>query len=404
MSRVAVVNAPVDQAKGEGLAGSPRQLWKPRVIRNIGGHEVIDANDALRDLRERCGNYNDFRFGNPADLGLKWVAPEGPQAMRGHFVATIEGKEMPVESTAIQTACRLLKVSPEYFDQFEDKTRFISDLVTLRGPSRRVVRGKAKQGEDEGGILVRTDGLRVHGILSPRFNVTPDSKIFEATLANLDDAKQNIFGVQMVREGWGKLNSYRILYGKPFEPMQQDMVYPMLDYSASEFGMFPSEVSLALWRLVCANGAMRQDHKQTLARWNHHGSDTGFYKGIRDVLERAERFSQRASNTLSEIAAKPLPFDMEPEAVIHQLVEQGELKRLHGEVCEKAAQQVSVETQYDLFNVFTHAAKSVPLAMRKSAESDSLKIFMRPGALEGVLASGAVAEEVGNKKAVEKFA
>jgi hypothetical protein len=245
------------------------------------------------------------------------------------------------------------------------------------------------------GIKIRT-GLAPNGIteqiaaILPPDYVVKDSHEQLADFASMLESHVGaVRGVSKLEQGYGDINSYRLVVGENVMPALDDLKgqFMMFVYSGSETGMCEDMTTLGLYRLICTNGAMRTDHEQLVAHWNHRANHDKFMSKSAETVRHVGYFSDVWGKMFQKAAATPLPAPARD--MLHAVRETNLITRSHFDAAERQSGTGPVETQFDFFNLLTQSAQMLPsIQQREDAESRSMKLFTeRGGVMERIRAA-----------------
>jgi hypothetical protein len=338
----------------------------------------------IRGARQRADARQNIVVPTVADLNLRYVEP-CRELPKGGYMARLEGKDMVVGDTAVNTACRLIKSRPDYFKQFGDPNAFPQSL-------RNVIDNPNRKGP--GGVLVRT-GLADNGIndeiaaiLSPDYQVRDAHEQLADFGTTLADYFGNIRGVQVVEQGHGAKSSYRVVVGDNIMKRAdaQRGQFMMFVLSMSELGLAPDHTTLGLYRMICTNGAMRMDHRELLSEWLHKGSPEEYLAGTSEAIRHMSYLSSTWGQVFEETLDAPLT--VEAQDLLNELKDTGLISNAHYDAADSLAVTGPVQSQYDFYNLLTRAAQDLPsLRQREHAETSALRLFTEPGGVMGQVAA-----------------
>jgi len=312
------------------------------------------------------------------DLGLRYE-DQSPSRSRSGYYARIAGRDMRLTDGAIKTACRQIKVrDSRFYSQFADKNKFVRDL------HEGIDLGTRK----EKGVLVRHNGLEVTAIL-PRDYVIKDSvELLGDFLTPLEQNLGKPLGIYSIEQGNGDKCSYRVVMGNN---IMKDVdtrfgQFMMFILTTSDHGLQDTETALGLYRSVCTNSALREED---VSSWNHKTSAGAFYDKAARLIESTGVFADQYGQIFGELLNTRL--DVHAQDLLSEFQRAELISRAHYDIAKLRASEPTedgreVETQYDLFNALTRAARDLPtIEQRERAEQSALQIFTYPGGIREVL-------------------
>lgn len=325
----------------------------------------------LDHLKTRASQREDFLVRSVADLAIHWK-DEGPKAGKPHYVASVDGKELPLAGSAEKTACRLIKTTPKYFRQFADKSAFPQSL-------RNVLDNPAKP---SGGVLVRHDGMEIKAILPADYQIRDAYTMLDEIIPTLERQVGKIQGIQKIESGWGDRLSYRMVMNRNIMPSIGDRgQYLMLALGMSEHGLADTRLNAGLFRTLCVNSAVRTQG----ATWDHKASLSTFLNRTSDLIDYTGEYQGQFTQVFEALLKTYLEF--EPANILKVMKDERLISRDHFTQARQFAEMNTedgraCETQYDLFNALTRAAQDMPtMQAREQAETATMEAFTHPGGL-----------------------
>lgn len=256
---------------------------------------------------------------------------------------------------------------------------------------------------DDFGLVFRTimhQGERVvEGVMRDDIDRT-DSSLFVARAMQgiIERFGDVIRGVEMFESFTQGGQEFRILFGNPImreceeEPTKR--LYTMLNLSVSDVRAFMPRASLGVWRMWCANGCSNQNF------------------AFGSFQMRASSTFEEAQESLDNMAGVAFPFAgliaVSLQSLQQRQIGNGEysafdtLGRMRDKGClneafydrchdlgKEAYAEDELETEWDLFNLMTDAAKGLgSMAARRNAEEKALTYAMHNGGFSGIAESG----------------
>jgi hypothetical protein len=366
-----------------------RNVTRAPVAR-YGWNDLEQVNSVIADARRRSESRQNIQVPSIADLNIQYVDPS-PRAPKGGYVATIDGKTLPLGDGAIRTGCKLMKSKPDFFRQFTDPMAFAQTLRNvIDNPSRK-----------QQGVLIRT-GLganniddEIAAILPPDYNIRDAHEQLTDFAGMLEDyAGQPVRGVSRLEQGHGDHVSYRMVLGDNIMPGLDDLrgQFMMFMYGGSETGMAPDQTTLGMYRLICTNGAMRLDNHQLVSEWNHKSGLDKYLSKTAETIRHLGYFGDTWGKVFAEANTKKL--DVHALDLLHAVREEKLITSGHYDAAERlsvAAVDGPVETEFDFYNLLTRAAQDLPsISARQRGESSALQMFSQAGGVvEAVRKAGA---------------
>lgn len=324
-------------------------------------------------LQMRAKGKDNIEVDNVRELAIEWQDQSSTNAKSGYY-AKIGNRSLPLTDGAVQTACKMLGVKPKYFNQFQDRNEF----------PRALYKGIDDGNRDMKGVLVRSDGLRVNAILPRDYAIRDAVDLLDDFMEPLHEHLGDIKGVYSLEEGDGDICSYRVVMGANLLPSIDAKLgqYLMFVLSTSEHGIKPTKTALGLYRSICTNSAIRE---QELCQWDHRASFGRFHDDTASVIRTAGYFQNAYSRVFQELLAAPL--EVPALDLVGAFRESDLITRAHSELARLYVMAPTedgreCESQYDLFNALTRAARDLPsIQQREVAESKTLKLFSEAGGI-----------------------
>lgn len=394
---------------GEGHSMDNTLRFNTETNREMNSLGIMDRmmrpDDFLNMLAGKADRREDILVDDARTLQIRWQ--DSQEGVSGHYYIEPDPKRftqsdklrewfrkhkrMPLNKLGFQTACKRINRSPKVFEKFENPhNRFLSEFHDwYRGASGR-------------GLIVRTtssglkkdDGDReIEAIVPSEFNPISNYQLCASVLERIQQAHGDVLrGVQVLSSGENQSSlSYRILFGNPVlresvsDPKKLSFV--MLNFMGSEHGLGPTTMDLGLWRLICANGAMREDIDFCHCSWGRKSDERSFFESINNMINMAGIYGGSMTDKLAHLENEKLVAD--PFAILNALRSQNLLDAKHTESAHRNIQVHEPKTNYDMFNSLTDAAKvHGDLRKRVRAESNSLMLAMQPRSFNGVAVNG----------------
>lgn len=368
------------------------------------GMNVIDRmmrpDHFLEMLSRQASEREDIMIGDVTDLDLKWVADDHsagfviqPKSscvsknprLKDFFKTE---KQMKLSDTGVRSLAHQVNRSWKQMENFDNPSgRLLSEFHDWY----RKERGQ--------GLIVRTTnhGLGekdrvvdafVPGDMNTISNFDLMRSVVEATIQKHGDC---IRGIQCLNGDSPENLSYRMVFGDPiFKESGNDtrkILFLMLNFMGSEHGLNQTELDLGFWRMVCANGAMRKDLRLVRASWNRFKSESKFLSKVNNLIDMSGIYGESISRLVKEWEETEL--EESPVEVLVALNEQKLLDKRHYETAMLSVDQVDVDTNWDMLNLLTDAAKTHGDQRRRlGAESRSLALAMQPRSFNGVISEG----------------
>lgn len=335
--------------------------------------DIEPVSKVYERLEKRSEQWNNVEVEKVIDLDIRWKDASPTVAKSGYY-AQVDGKSMPLTRGAISTACKLLKTTPEYFNQFEDKAEFPRALY------KGIDDGKRK----DKGLFLRHNGFEVSAMLNPGYVVRDAVTLFDDFVEMLEENVGEINGVVALEQGNGDICSYRfILEGNLLPGINAELGQNlMFIINTSENGIIPTQTTIGLFRHICTNSAIR---RQQWIKWDHQPNFQNFFDGTANTLMSANYYKNQFKSIFQELLMAKLEV---PGADLVEAFENAKLiTKAHSDCALYYANAPTedgreCETQYDLFNALTRGARDLAsIQAREVAEANALKLFTEPGGI-----------------------
>ena len=388
--------------------------------RPVPGHNgiedrVYNPNDLLAELAARSEDRQDLLITDPVDANMSWIPTSEIDGVKGHFRLAPENVSRGVlhdymqehgdinfewGSPAHRSICRMMETTPERYRKFGNgaEGRFLREFREWFANPR----------EDNKGIIVRTEsdalGKRmVEGFVPGNFNTLDEFSIVATVMEQLDSSKQFVNGVNVLHDSHRKTSSFRIIFGDPVITPgdhtfldDNDETFCMLDIRYSPIGYTSFDAQLALWRLLCRNGAMRRDLEFLHVKWGQHyrenedSSHRRLFDRTAEVVSRVDQFAPMIGAACRGLPG--LALGEEPEEIIGALNRMHLLPKKHHDLAlarlESRVDGV-VRTEWDMLNLLTRSAHDLSsISERQTGEGRALQMAMQPEAFSGIVQAG----------------
>lgn len=386
----------------DALPTNARFETESSVDQNIMG--VIDRmmrpDDFLKKLRMMHDNRMDIMVSNVDDLNLQHVRDE--ERRRVYFAIKPNPRLFPVGSKA-----------REWFEEYEmmeiDDTgvrsmchqinRSWSTMLNFDNPAGRLLSEFHDwfRSSNAKSLVVRTNTSTterarlvdafVPGNLNLASNFEMMTGIFERLTHCYGDC---IRGVQTLHGSTPENLCYRVLFGNPIAVEGSDIRkanFMMLNYMGSEHGLNKTELDLGMWRLVCANGAMRKDLSIVRAVWGRFNTMDKFMYSVDNLVELSGHYAGSMTRKIEELRNTALIAD--PMLMLETLRAQRLIDSRHFETAAYAVDRIEENTNWGMMNLLTDAAKTHgDMRKRTTAETNSLMLAMQPQSFNGIVSDG----------------
>lgn len=372
-------------------AGSVDTGDAPSMAKHSFG-DIRDIEGVRKELQSRHDSYYNYHANNVADLGLGWQ-DQSPNHPESAYYAHIDGKQLPLSENALKQICKMVKSTPEMWDQASDK-----DAMP------KFVRHVLDNKPSFDGLALRHDGYKVRAILPRDYQVKDASELLDEILEPIQENVGDIQGISLVDESSGDISSIRIVAGTNLMPSLQNSFgqYFMYLINTSDTGAIDTQTVLGLWRSICSNSAIKEEQ---MARWDHRNNYDGFWNRSMDVIRQFSYFKPQITSLFEELTKARLEVD--PYAILNEMRRKKLITNSHFDMAKfwlkvPTEDHREIETQYDLYNVLTRAAQDLPsLASQHKAELAAMKIFTEPGGIVARLQEGAKNNPVSDNEDAE---
>ena len=343
-------------------------LWEKfdRGLKNT--DEVIDL------FKRRHESRTTLFYDKVVDLGIRWL-DQGPSHSASGYYARIDGVDMLLTPNAISTGSRLIKATPKFWDQFPDKNAFPTTLSHIMA------------NREDGGLLVRHDGIRVNAILHQDYVIKDMIDFINVFFEYLQDNVGEISGISVREDGDNDIYSLLVMMGDNLLPEIKSEFgqHMMWSIRMSETGAVDTQTMMGIFRTICLNSATRINKNTS---WNHRAEWDNFWQRSLENIKEFSYYADQFGKIFSTLLKAKL--ELPASDLIRALYDKELIAKKHMEFAIDLSNQPTedgrvVETQYDLFNILTQAAQELPtLIAHERAAANTMEIFTIPGGLERV--------------------
>lgn len=255
--------------------------------------------------------------------------------------------------------------------------------------------------DDDFNLIFRTKdigtGRIVEGVMRDDIDRT-DSNIFVASaMKGLIERHGDIIrGVEVFEsESQGGME-FRILFGNPVmresERQPTKRLYPMLNISTSDIRAFMPRASLGVWRMWCANGCTTQQFESVAFKMNSSSNFNQARQSLEGMASIAFPYAALIAFSLQNLQQRRI-VDNSAIHTLGRLRDNGAISEEFYSRCHDFGQDAyapnELETEWDLFNLMTDAAKGLgSMAARRNAEEKALTFAMHSGGFAAVAENG----------------
>ena len=349
---------------------------------------MVKVDELISKLEKRDRDREDFMILDPKDVDLRYEIGDKEAGEKDKFLMTFNDRDIELSDSAISSACRMLKTTPQYFrENFLDwQRKFCSDFSSAMRHNER-------------GCYARTDCLRdgisrrVESFVGGNWQLNVGESTIVRGVAERLNAQygDSILGVQVVTEG-GRNSVYRFVFGNTIMGNDNHVkMYPMISLIHSPYGFSTTELSLGIYRVICENGALRRDFSAGTAKWNQRSNPDTFFSKMNGAIDAAGDFSNECKRHFERMVEKRI--NHHPLIVLKSLFNGKAITNAHLESATMFLTERDIRTEYDMLNVLTDSAKTLhPLQKRQEAESNALRIAMHGDGFGGFVTESRLAE------------
>lgn len=239
----------------------------------------------------------------------------------------------------------------------------------------------------------------VEGVMPSDIDRT-DSNIFVANAMKgiVERYGDIIRGVEVFDSNSQGGMEFRILFGNPImvenEKDPTKRLYTMLNLSTSDVRAFMPRASVGVWRMWCANGCTSQNFGFGSFQMRRSTTFEEVQNSLDSMAGIAFPFAALISSSLQNLQHRQIgngersAFD-----VLGVIRDRGDLNEAFYERCHDLGKNAyaddELETEWDVFNLMTDAAKGLgSMAARRNAEDKALTFAMSEGGITGVAERG----------------
>ena len=258
--------------------------------------------------------------------------------------------------------------------------------------------------EDDFNLIMRTidTGIRreVEGIMRDDIDRTDSNRfVAEAMRSIMERYGDCIRGVEVFESPTQGGMEFRMLFGNPImrelEPEPTKRIYTMLNLSTSDTRAFMPRMSLGLWRMWCTNGFTSQMFEETAFRMTNSSTFREAEAALDSMASIAFPYAGLLATSLQESQRRRIGGDSNRSAfdILGMMRDAGDLNEAFYDRCHDLGKNAygdnELETEWDVFNLMTDAAKGLgSMSARRNAEDKALSFTMYDGGITGVADHG----------------
>jgi len=298
-----------------------------------------------------------------------------------------------ISKAALNQLCSLLGVNggwKRYEKMNTPVANFMRDMNQMFGTSN-----------GESSFVARTNSRGkdyvVESFLAPNVDRTDSTVIVGAAMqAVIEQWGDSLRGVEVINHNAGGGSKFRLLFGDAvLDEKETDgykKLFPMLDLTLSDSRRFHPSAALGLWRMWCLNGCSTKDWD--LASWKGNATSSGadMISGIQGLVNVAFPVAGAIAGGLTNLQHQEL--GMKPQDIVSMIAGRNLIGNSFRDdlihcIENGGGDGKGVNTEWDMFNTFTHGAKMAgSLASRGSNENKGLLYALADGGFTGVAQSG----------------
>jgi hypothetical protein len=258
--------------------------------------------------------------------------------------------------------------------------------------------------QDAFNLVMRTIDTGTHreveGIMRDDIDRTDTNRFVAEAMRSVMERYGNcIRGVEVFESYSQGGMEFRMLFGNPvmreLESEPTKRIYTMLNLSTSDTRAFMPRMSLGLWRMWCTNGCTSQMFEDTAFRMTNSSTFDEAAAALDSMASIAFPYAGLLATSLQELQRRPIGGDSDMSAfdVLGRMRDAGDLNEAFYDRCHDLGKNAygddELETEWDVFNLMTDAAKGLgSMSARRNAEDKALSFAMYDGGLTGVAQHG----------------
>lgn len=221
-------------------------------------------------------------------------------------------------------------------------------------------------------LLIRTTDDRLYSVLTNRYEIFDDHQMLDNTYAVLADGERFTVTNSIVRPEYTKIR----VASRETITIGDDELRFGFDIKNSRLGNGSLEISLLLYRIICANGCLIGGGKGLFYRQRHVGIKPGvFENNFRDMLLKTPDAVRYVVNNIEDSQKSNLNNDKVQNYLDRFLAQSFATKNCAGQV-QQTFNDKYPKTRWGMINAITEVAQQYDYDTRENIEEFAGKILL----------------------------